>query len=166
MEAIKITGTLVNAFFVCHRKVWLFAHEISPLVDDPFLELGRIISETTYARKKKEILLENLKIDLIESENGHTVVGEIKKSSRALNPAKMQLAFYLYSLKKKGIKARGELLIPKEKKRIELSLDRELIEELEKSMKKIGDIIRKETPPPPKESRFCKRCALREFCYA
>jgi len=53
------------------------------------------------------------------------IVGEVKKSSRFEHSATMQLAFYLYRLKQQGVEAEGELLIPKDRKRISVMLDEE-----------------------------------------
>ena len=52
-------------------------------------------------------------------------MGEIKKSSRFEKVAIMQLAFYLYRLKEKGISVEGELLIPKERRKVPIKLTSE-----------------------------------------
>ncbi len=62
----NITGTLINTYYICKRKLWLLAHEISPFQDDDFLEIGRIISEKSYRREIKEINIGNIKIDLMK----------------------------------------------------------------------------------------------------
>ncbi|MDP3013160.1 MAG: Dna2/Cas4 domain-containing protein [Candidatus Subteraquimicrobiales bacterium] len=51
----------------------------------------------------------------------------------------MQLAFYLYRLKQAGIEAKGELLIPKEKKKIPVTLNSNTEKELEEAMEEISD---------------------------
>jgi len=84
------------------------AHELNPNQEDSFLEIGRLIGENAYKREKKEITVGNMKIDLIRKNNGETIIGEIKKSSRFENSARMQLAFYLYRLKQREIEAKGE----------------------------------------------------------
>jgi CRISPR-associated exonuclease Cas4 len=141
------------------------AHELHPNQEDPFLEIGRLIHQESYSREKKEIVLGNIKIDLIKQTGGEIVLGEIKKSSRFEGPAKMQLAYYLYQLKKHSISARGELLIPKEKKKISVELTDELIEALKTAIAEIREIISKEEPPLPKKIPFCRNCAYREFCW-
>ena len=165
MTERKITGNLVNAYFICPRKVWLFAHEISPSLENPYLEMGRLIGEETYKREKKEITIGNLKIDLIKKEDGNIVVAEIKKSSKGINAAKMQLLFYLYQLREKGIEAKGELLIPKERKKMPVELSEEKEEELRKAFVDIKKILKMGTPPAPKRIPFCRNCAYREFCW-
>lgn len=162
----KITGTLVWYYYICPREVWLMAHELNPAQDNPFIEIGRLIHEDSYAREKKEITFGNIKFDILKRENKQTVVAEVKKSSRYEKSARMQLAFYLHRLKQMGIDAKGELLIPKEKKRISVELDDTTEKELKRATTEIGDIISWEVPPKPEKNKFCGKCAYREFCWA
>jgi len=165
MSMRHITGTLIWYYYICRREVWLMAHELHPNQEDPFLEIGRLIHQESYSREKKEIELGNIKIDLLKRADGEFVIGEIKKSSRFEGPAKMQLAYYLYQLKKHGISARGELLIPKEKKKVSVELTDEIVEKLKTAIAEIREIISKENPPLPKKIPFCRNCAYREFCW-
>jgi len=141
------------------------AHELNPNQEDSFLEIGRLIHDDSYKREKKEISVSNMKIDLIKKRDGELIVGEIKKSSHFELPARMQLAFYLYKLRKRGIDAKGELLIPKEKKKIRVELTPNIENELEKASQNIKEIINQEKPPQPAKIRFCRNCAYREFCW-
>lgn len=142
------------------------AHELNPDEDHPYLELGRIIQENSYRREKKEITYGNMKIDLLKSKECEIVIGEIKKSSRFEKSAIMQLVFYLYTLKKQGIEAKGELLIPKEKKRIPVELDNGKEKELKGAFFDIEDLLNQKRPPEPKRIKYCSHCAYREFCWA
>lgn len=162
----KITGTLIWYYYICVREVWLMARELNPDKDNYFLEMGRFLNEESYQRQKKEIEIGNIKIDLLKRDGKKIVIGEVKKSSKFESSAKMQLAFYLYRLKQAGVNAEGELLIPKEKKRIPVVLNDKTEAELEEAMGSIGKIVSDETPPEPKKIRFCTRCAYREFCWA
>jgi len=165
MNERRITGNLVNAYYICQRKLWLFAHEINPALENPYLEIGSLIGEETYKKDKREILFGNIKIDLVKKESGNTVVAEIKKSSKGINAARMQLLFYLYKLKERGIDARGELLIPKERKKIDVELDKAAEEKLKDALVKIELIIKSELPPVPQKIPFCRKCAYFEFCW-
>ena len=163
---MNITPTLIWYYYICPREVWLMAHEINPEQDNPLVEIGRLTHEDSYKREKKEISVSGMKIDVIKKEDGKLVVGEVKKSSRFEQSAKMQLAYYLYNLKSIGIKARGELLIPKEKKKIHVELNAELEAELEKAITAITDILEKETPPALAKIKYCGKCAYRDFCWS
>ncbi|MGC9004976.1 MAG: Dna2/Cas4 domain-containing protein, partial [bacterium] len=94
------------------------------------------------------------------------VVAEIKKSSRFLKPATMQLAFYLFRLKQAGINAVGELRFPKERKRRNIELTKEMENELKYAIKEIERICRAELPPQPQKIPYCRKCAYRELCWS
>ena len=141
-------------------------HELGPDQENPFLEIGRLLQKDTYTREKKEIVAGNMKIDSLRKRNGEVVVGEIKKSSRFLKPATMQLAFYLYRLRKVGVDVKGELLIPKEKKRISVELTADIENELKDAFHQIKEIMIRDNPPEPVKNKYCKKCAYREFCWA
>lgn len=166
MRNPKINGTLIWYYYICKREVWLIAHQINADQDNPLLDLGRFLSEQSYEREKKEIRVGEMVFDLIKKSGGDIVIGEIKKSSRFLSSARMQLAFYLLHLENKGIKAKGKLLIPKEKMNIGVELDDQLKKELKNACEEIMVIISNETPPKAKKIIFCKKCAYAEFCWA
>ncbi len=159
-----VTGTLVQGFIICKRQTWLMAHQIVPDQEHSYLEIGRLIDEKSYDRSRKKVHLDNVVLDLVRSEEGDLVVGEIKKSSKGAESAKMQLAFYLYKLKEYGIDARGRLLFPEERRRIDVELDDKMIDEIENIVREIEDIIKEPFPPPFKKIAFCKHCAYKEFC--
>ncbi len=163
---IPRAGTLIWYYFICKREVWLMARSIVPEQDHDLVAMGRWIEETTYQRSRKRINLEHVVIDVMNVEKGKILVGEVKKSSRYVKSATMQLAYYLFVLKQKGIHAEGVLLFPKERKRLQVVLDERLEQELLAVLRDIQAIIRKEVPPPPVPCRFCKKCAYAEFCWS
>lgn len=142
------------------------ARGIEPSQENPFIEIGRLISDESYRKERKEIHLQNMVIDLIRRGDKEIIIGEVKKSSRFEKSARMQLAFYLYRLKVMGVDARGELLFPKEKKRIRVILNSELEEEIKDTVDRIQDIISMERPPHLKKTRFCSKCGYNELCWA
>lgn len=162
----QVTGTLIWYYYICKREVWLMAHHLIADQDNENLRIGKIIGENTYPRDKKEIDLGNAKIDLIRTENGDLIIGEVKKSSRFVNSASKQLLFYLLQLKEMRINARGELLIPEERKKIEVILDEVSEEEIKSAIDAIETIVRRELPPEPVKNKYCKNCAFSEFCWA
>jgi CRISPR-associated exonuclease Cas4 len=164
LVVMLINGTLIQSFTICKRQTWLMAHQIIPDQENPYIEIGRLIDEESYERDRKKINFENVVIDLIRSDGEDIVVGEVKKSSRAEDSARLQLAFYLYKLKEKGIKVKGLLLFPDERKKLAVELTSELEEELEKIFRDIERIILNDNPPPFKKIPSCKKCGYREFC--
>lgn len=165
-EDVYVTGTLIWYYFICPREVWLMGRNITPDEDDPNIELGRFISQDTYKRDKKEIAVGHAKLDILRNEKGYLVVGEIKKSSKYVKSAKMQLIFYLMELKEKGIDAKGELLFPNEKEKINVELSEDTIAEIEHAKKEIINIIKKEEPPIPTKKAICNNCGYAEFCWS
>lgn len=163
---LGVSGTLVWYYYICPREVWLISHQINPDQDNDNVVLGRYIGENTYQREKKEISVGNSKIDVFHTENGKMVIGEVKKSSKYKESARMQLAFYLSELKERGIMARGKLRFPKEKVREEVILDERTEQELDKVRREILRIVYMEKPPQPRKIQFCKKCAYAEFCWS
>ncbi|HHV81766.1 TPA: CRISPR-associated protein Cas4 [bacterium] len=161
-----ITGTLVQSYSICRRQCWFMSRQILPDQDHPFLEIGRLIDNDSYERDRKKIELEDIVIDLIKIKEDNVVIGEVKKSSRAEESAKIQLAYYLYRLKEAGVIANGVLLFPKEKKRIQVELTPDLETELLKIINEIEITIKSDSPPPSKKIKYCTNCAYREFCWS
>jgi len=165
-EEIRITGTLIDCYYICKRETWLMSRNIIPDQENKFIELGRFINESSYRRNRKQIHLENIVIDLTKLNDQKLIVGEIKKSSKAEKAATMQLCFYLYTLREHGIEAEGELLFPKEKKKEKVVLDEETTKELESAMDEIKKITSQDIPLPAVKIKYCRNCAYREFCWS
>jgi len=163
---MQITGNLVNAYFICPRKFWLFVRQFNPDPENDLLMLGRLISENSYSREKKELSFDGIKVDLIKKSDKGLLVCEVKKTSKGIEAAKMQLGFYLLKLKNNGINVEGEILIPKEKKRIAFSLDENTENLLQAAITNMQEIAQNTSPPPVNKSPFCRKCAFIEFCYA
>jgi len=163
---VHITSTIVQSYSICHRQCWLMSRQIVPDQEHPFIEIGRLIDTETYDRDRKKIELEDMVIDLIKVKDESVLIGEIKKTSRGEESAKLQLAFYLYRLKENGIMAKGVLLFPKERKRVSMELDAELEERLKEAFKEIESIIQNPIPPPVQKIKYCINCAYREFCWS
>ncbi|GAB6273789.1 MAG: CRISPR-associated protein Cas4 [Peptococcaceae bacterium] len=157
---------MVWYYYICPREVWLIGHQITPDQDDANVSLGRFIQEYSYTREKKELMVGHSKMDVFHISDGELVIGEVKKSSRYRQSARMQLAFYLSELQQRGIKARGELRFPKEKKREEVVLDEQTEAGLDRTRREILRILYLPQPPLPVKNRYCKKCAYAEFCWA
>ncbi len=163
---MSFPATLIWYYYICPREVWLMSRQLTPWQENPFIELGRIISEESYKRERKEIHIENMIIDLLKINEENIVICEVKKSSRFEKSAKMQLAYYLLRLKQLGISATGQLLFPKEKKKLTVILTKEIEDELISAQKEIKSIIQMEMPPPAKKIKYCSKCGYREFCWS
>lgn len=165
MEEDRINGTLMWYYNICKREVWLMGRNIVPDQKDTNIDIGRFIHESSYGRNKKEIEFGNVKFDVLLNTKDQLVIGETKKTSKYEEASKMQLLYYLRELEKAGINAKGVLLYPEERKRVEVELNCENILSLEKAEEKILSIINNEFPPPVEKNKFCRSCGYREYCY-
>lgn len=161
-----INGTLIASYFICKRELWLMAHELIPDQENSFLEMGRFIEEEAYKDEEKGFLIGEMKIDLVKQGDENIIIGEIKKSSRSGLSGIMQLSYYLMRLREYGIVAKGEVLIPKERKKIPVEINEEIEERLIEAIKDINMIISEPYPPKPERIKYCNHCAYKEFCWA
>lgn len=162
----KITGTYIWYYFICKREVWLLSRGITADQENTNMEIGRYLHEHSYSREKKEVEFANMKFDIVKCKDGQLVIGEIKKSSKYLESARMQLLYYLDTLERTGIKANGVLLVPEEKVREEISLDKDAKNRLNQVIEDIWNIICYKLPPEPVKNHQCPKCAYTEMCWA
>ncbi|PTQ55749.1 MAG: CRISPR-associated RecB family exonuclease Cas4a [Candidatus Carbobacillus altaicus] len=114
----------------------------------------------------REVSLPGAKIDVLDTDGDAVIVVEVKKSSRMVKGARLQVLFYLWRLKEHGISARGEIRVPKERKRIEIFLDGEGEAHLLTSIRALGEVLERPSPPPASWIPYCRSCAFLEFCWA
>ncbi len=105
-------------------------------------------------------------MDVVWKEGEITVVGEIKKSSKSMEGARAQLVYYLYALKKLGFNVKGYILVPKERKRVEVKIEKEDIEYVEKLLEEIKEVITSDRPPEVERKSICSKCGYFELCWA
>jgi len=166
-EQVTVTGTLIWYYFVCTREVWLMTNQVNPDEDDANMDLGRFIHETSYLRQsQKEIIIGHVKLDILRFDQGVPVIGEVKKSSKHLRSARMQLGYYMLELKRRGLQAKGELRVPKEKKVEEVQLSSQLESDLLEAEDSIRQLAVTMVPPPAVKISLCKSCAYQELCWA
>ena len=164
MHELNYTGTQINYFFVCKRKLWLFTHDISFENENEYVQLGRLIDEYSYGRKKKQIEIGNIKIDFVDNKRG--VIHEVKKSRKIEKAHIWQVKYYLYQLRSRGIEnITGEIDYPKLKKRESVFLTEGDLQTFKDIFKEMAIILKLVQPPEVINRPFCKKCAYFEFCY-
>ena len=102
VNEFKITGTFVWYYCICKREVWLLSRGITPDQKDENVDIGRFIHENAYSREKKEVDFCGMKFDIVKKEHDQLIIGEIKKSSKYMESARMQLLHYLNELEERG----------------------------------------------------------------
>jgi len=160
---VKATGTQVQYYLVCPRKLWLSSHQISFEQDSDRVLEGKVLHERSYNHKKnKEVMIEQLiKIDLYDSD----YVGEVKSSSKMQEADRAQLLYYLYVLKQYGIVRKGRMHYPKEKKIEEIELTQADEEKIEKMLAGIKEVTALKKPPQAEKLPYCGKCAYYHFCW-
>jgi len=165
-DEFKITGTYIWYYFICKREVWLLSRGITADQENTNVEIGRYLHEHSYERDRKEIEFAGMKFDVVKRDEGQLVIGEIKKTSKNLKSARMQLLHYLDELEKAGVRANGLLLIPKEKMREEVILNQAAKESLKQVRDDIWRIVCMDKPPEAVKCPYCNSCAYSEMCWA
>ena len=109
-EHVKYTGTMVNYYFVCKRKLWLFAHNLNFESESDMVKIGKLISQTSYEREDKEIDIDQtIVIDWIDFEN--KIIHEVKKSNKLEEAHIWQVKYYIYYLEtRKAVGFKGLFL--------------------------------------------------------
>ena len=160
--------SIFNAYNICPRQAWLMSRQLTADQENSFLDIGRLIDDTTYGREKKKIYIPELgaMIDMVTKKNGKFFVAEIKKSSRTLETGILQLKYYLYLLLKKSVKVSGLIKIPKEKKSIEVKLSDEDIKVIEVKLIDLKKLLELEKVPVVERLRVCPKCAHQDFCWS
>lgn len=159
----KITGAMFAYSFLCKRKLWFFANQITMEQESELVEIGKYIDENSYDREEKHVFLDD-SINLDYMKNG--VVYEIKKSTKEKKNAELQVKYYLYTLWKLGQKKPiGILKVPKEHYEEEIGLELEDIDMIEKQLVTIRKIISSYHAPQLEEKKECKYCAYYEMCH-
>jgi len=160
----KITGIMFYYFFVCKRKLWYFSNGIQMESENENVILGKLLDENSYKKSKKHIMInETINIDFIED---WEIIHEIKKSPAIEESSIWQIKYYIYYLKKHGIKGlKGLLDYPLLKKRVNVELTEEDEIEIEKILLEIEIIVESEKVPDKIKSKICKKCAYYELCY-
>ncbi len=165
MDELTFTGTQVNYFLICPRKLWLFSKGLTMEHMSEAVALGSLIHESAFQREQKEILIDNrIRIDFSSSPG---VIHEVKKSKKMEEAHRFQLLYYLYYLKQKAVtELRGRLHYPKLKRTEEVELTPENERALKEILTKMNEILGNPTPPAKIDKlSICKKCSYYELCY-
>ncbi len=164
---MNIIATHVNYYFLCHRKLWLFANGIQMEHTSETVAEGKLIGETTYTDRPQqytEVEVDGIKIDFYDAKN--KVVHEVKKSDKVEKAHIAQVKYYIYKLGQQGIEdVTGLIEYPKMRQTETVEMepgDKELIQTWEMNIKQI---VASEICPPLLRKPICKQCSYFDFCY-
>ena len=161
------TGTHFNYYYVCKRKLWLFANGINMEHTSDLVYDGKLIHESSYPQRSEryeELAIEGIKIDFYDARN--KVIHEIKRSNKVERAHEWQVKYYMYVLERNGVEGVTAILeYPTMTHTAEVlftDVDREQIKKIEKE---IITLIHSEECPPTIKAKICKSCSYYEFCY-
>lgn len=160
----EITGVMIYYYEVCKRKLWYFYNEIQMEQGNENVLIGKAIEEETYKRDKKHINIDNIiNIDFIRSKG---ILHEVKKSKKIEEASILQVKYYLYFLKKRGVNnIKGKIDYPLLKQSIDVELLDDDIKDIEKILDDIKIIVKANNPPSLDKKKICKSCAYYDLCF-
>lgn len=175
MFNMNITGTHINYYRLCKRKLWLFANDISMETTSDIVSDGKVIEEESYQRRSDKYT----QIELSAKFNGVNLAGKIdffnvrdkvvhetKRSNKVELAHVWQVKFYLWLLKLNDIDAHGGIIeYPRLREREEVILKQEDEVYLQKVITEIAAIVNSDVCPPVIRARICKSCSYYDFCY-
>ncbi len=161
-----ITGTAINYLYICERKLWFFQNHLEMEHTSEYVNIGQLLHEDTYPReKRREWLIDGMvRIDFVDKDG---ILHDIKSGPAMETAHVMQLCYYLYLLKQKGVTDRkGVINYPRQRRttEVELTVDRE--RELETAIEKVTQIAALPTPPHADYMKICKSCSYQELCWS
>ncbi len=160
----SINGTMVNYYYVCPRKLWLFSRGLGREQDSPLVKLGKLIHEQSFSRQEHEhSIFGRINIDFTTS-GEVLIIHEIKKTKSQSHAARAQTLFYLYIMERLGVACRGEIHYRSEKRRITVELDEVSKISVEEMLEKIYSIITSDTLPKIPARVPCSKCAYKDYC--
>ena len=164
---MKIIATHINYYFVCKRKLWLFANGINMEHTSDLVYDGKMLHETSYPQRPEryeELEIDGCKIDFYDARN--KIVHEIKRSAKIEEAHEWQVKYYIYVLERNGIDGvTGVLEYPalRQTTKVELSeTDREYIKCIERE---ITMLVASDDCPLVINNKICRNCSYNEFCY-
>ena len=164
LNYMYFTGTQINYYFICQRKLWYFSKYIPMEDNSDNVLIGKTLHKDAYSRNKKEILIDDkIAIDFMEKEG---IINEIKKSNKMEKAHIFQMLYYLYYLESKGLKdLKGVINYPLLKKREEVFLTNDNRKEILNVLENIRKIVSLEKPPQLEKKSSCRSCSYYELCW-
>jgi CRISPR-associated exonuclease Cas4 len=164
---MQVTGTHINYYLICRRKLWLFASGMNMEHTSDLVTEGKLIHETSYPQRSErytELEIEGIKIDYYDARN--RVVHEVKRGNSREEAHAWQVKYYLYVLRRNGVEgATGILEYPKLRQTEEIDLSERDCTELAEIEANITELIASETCPARLDRKHCRSCSYEDFCW-
>ncbi|GGL58118.1 CRISPR-associated protein Cas4 [Halocalculus aciditolerans] len=163
-DDVHVTGVMMQYYEVCTRELWFDSRDIEIDRDNAAVARGTRVDDEAYSEKRRHVSIDGtIAIDVLDDGR----VMEVKPSSALVDPAKLQLLYYLWYLKHvTGVDRDGVLAHPRERRREDVELTPENEEWVEDAIRGVVDVIERDSPPAPTEKPFCESCAYYDFCWS
>lgn len=160
----RLSGVMFQYYVVCERELWFLSRDVEIERNNPAVVRGTNVDDTAYADKRRDLRVDGIiALDVLDSGE----VLEVKPSSAMVEPARLQLLFYLWYLDEViGVEKTGVLAHPTEKRRTSVELTHETRVEVESAVRGISEIVSAESPPEAVEKPVCESCAYHDFCWS
>ena len=163
---VSVTGTMISYLHVCPRELWFFQNHIEMEHTSDRVAMGQLLHKESYSREKRKerpINERNL-IDFIDKDG---ILHDVKSSPSMQRAHEMQMLYYLYLLKQKGIPNRkGVINYPRQRRTVEVELTSEKEREVEEAIQEVKRISNLPTPPEVAFMKICKSCSYMELCWS
>lgn len=157
------TGTEVGYYFICPKKLWWFSHGVEMEHEHDRVRMGRLVHEESYRRRRKELNIDN-RIVLDWREDG--IIHEVKLTDSMERAHEMQLLYYLYYLKLKGVEGlHGQIDYPKLRETKTVELTAEMEAEIREVLAKMDRIVNSQRAPEVEWMKICRACSYAELCW-
>lgn len=162
----EINGTMINYYFICKTKLWLFSHNIQLEDESDNVKIGKQLHQESYKRDEEQLIDNLISMDFIRKVNNTYEIHEVKKTNKMKKAHKYQLLYYMYYLSdKKDFKnIQGVLNYPLTKQTEKIELSEKNLKELEEIKDDI-QLINSQEMPKPLKAKICYKCAYYEFCF-
>jgi CRISPR-associated exonuclease Cas4 len=160
----RVTGVMMQYYVVCKRELWFHSRHVEIDRGNPAIVRGTHVDDTAYEKKRRNVSIDgNIAIDVLDDGR----VMEVKPSSALVEPAKLQLLYYLWYLERVvGVEKSGVLAHPTERRRESVELDEKAVERVEAAIRGIHAVVTSDSPPPAEEKPICDSCAYHDFCWS
>ncbi|WP_435195985.1 CRISPR-associated protein Cas4 [Natronomonas sp. EA1] len=160
----RVTGVMMQYYEACTRELWFLSRNIEIDRGNASIVRGTNVDESAYGDKRRNLTIDGtISLDLLDS--GEVV--EVKPSSSMVEPATLQLLYYLWYLEEVvGVERDGVLAHPTERRREAVELTPENRARVEDAIRGIYEITQRETPPKVERKSYCSSCAYHDFCWS
>lgn len=151
----------------CPRILWLMRRGVALQRHNQDVLVGRALSQSAYARKEKELELQDYgKVDFHQIRDGE--VCETKKSPQPKGADLLQTKAYLVWLKDRNVSVeRATVRYPKLRKTKVIAWSDAVREEVQTEIANATRTVAQEKAPPrPDSLRLCQKCAFLDYCHA